>query len=435
MNAFDSIIGYESIKEELFQIADTLKNKDIYEELGVSSPRGLMLTGMPGVGKSTMAYALAKESGRKLFLCRKTKANDAFVDEITDTFQKAEKAAPSIVFLDDLDKFANEDNDHRDAEEYVTVQACIDNLKGKEVFVLATVNNRRKLPNSLCRPGRFDRTLRIDPPSKTDAVLIMQHYLKKKKMVTDVDMALIAAMLRGDSCATLETVINEAGLIAGYQRSDVITQDHIIEACMRCVFDVPAECIKGGEKISLSSRSEAAKLVWHEAGHAVVKDVLDEGSVALISARRKNGSRSGFIISGSDGSGDTLRQCRAEVMTRLGGKAAVEVQFGMFDMGTCADLDGAFRTIFKMIGDTDFAGFHLHDTGYFSCQDSDESLACRKTAASTLMKEYYQKTKELLITNREYLEKLASELAEKGILISTDIARIRSTCTIVPMSI
>lgn len=141
MSKFDMIIGYTAIKKELKQIADTLKNREAYDRLGVSAPRGLLLYGEPGVGKSLMASAIIEECGRQAFICRKDKPNGDFVKDIKATFDKAMENAPSIVYLDDMDKFANGDERHPDAEEYVTVQSCIDKAKGKEVFVLATVNN------------------------------------------------------------------------------------------------------------------------------------------------------------------------------------------------------------------------------------------------------------------------------------------------------
>ena len=107
MSAFDHVIGYWGIKKELEQISDTLKNREIYEKLGVMSPRGLLLHGEPGVGKTLMASALMEESGRKVFVCRKDKPNGDFIREIKAIFDKAVQCAPSIVFLDDMDKFAN----------------------------------------------------------------------------------------------------------------------------------------------------------------------------------------------------------------------------------------------------------------------------------------------------------------------------------------
>ena len=197
MKAMDKIIGYSSIKRELKQISDTLKNREAYDKLGVSSPRGLLLYGDPGVGKSLMAAAIIEESGRRAYICRKDKPNGDFVKYIKETFDKAAENAPSIVFLDDMDKFTNGDERHPDAEEYVTVQSCIDEVKGKEVFVLATVNNIRNLPRSLRRAGRFDRTIEVEAPRGRDAEAIIAHYLGSKKFVEGVDAKTIARIKPG----------------------------------------------------------------------------------------------------------------------------------------------------------------------------------------------------------------------------------------------
>ena len=125
MKQFDQIIGYEDIKRELYRICDTMKNTEKYKKLGVTTPRGLLLCGEPGIGKTMMAMAFIEESGRKSYTIRKNKSDGDFVDVITETFEEAKKNAPSIVLLDDMDKFANEDVQHRDAEEYVTVQSCM----------------------------------------------------------------------------------------------------------------------------------------------------------------------------------------------------------------------------------------------------------------------------------------------------------------------
>ena len=175
MNAFRKVIGYEQVKQELMQIADTLKNHEVYEALGVSSPRGLLLHGVPGVGKSLMAQCLIEESGREAFACRKTEPNGKFVGTIKEVFEKAAESAPSIVYLDDMDKFANDDERHRNSEEFVTVQSCIDELRGKEVFVLATANETRCLPDSLTRAGRFDRVIEVEAPEGKDAERIIGH--------------------------------------------------------------------------------------------------------------------------------------------------------------------------------------------------------------------------------------------------------------------
>ena len=154
MSAFDKVIGYDSIKTELLQICDMIHNKELYERLGAKLPQGLLLYGDPGLGKTLMARSFMEESGLKTYIVRRNKGDDDFIGEITETFAKARQDAPSIVFLDDMDKFANEDSNHRDAEEYVAVQAGIDEVKNCGVFVLATANETGKLPRSPLFPKR-----------------------------------------------------------------------------------------------------------------------------------------------------------------------------------------------------------------------------------------------------------------------------------------
>lgn len=182
MNEFDKIIGYKDIKAELIRLCDVLKNNEKYKALGVTPIGGLLLNGDPGVGKTLMANCFIKESGRKAFVCRKNKPDGEFVNGIKNVFTEATENAPSIVFLDDMDKFANEDNYHRNAEEYVTVQSCIDEAKGKDVFVLATTNGTNNLPDSLLRAGRFDTVINVDAPKGEDAVEIVKYYLAQKEI-------------------------------------------------------------------------------------------------------------------------------------------------------------------------------------------------------------------------------------------------------------
>ena len=135
-NVFESIIGYAEVKQELLRILDQLENPEKYTALGVTDSHGLLLHGVPGVGKSTFAMDFLKATGRKAFICRKDKTNGDFVEEIVRIFDGAAEAAPSVILLDDLDKFANGDIRRRDTDEFVTVQTCIDRVKDKQVFVV-----------------------------------------------------------------------------------------------------------------------------------------------------------------------------------------------------------------------------------------------------------------------------------------------------------
>ena len=151
MSAFDRVIGYKETKQELMRYADILMNPEKYSKLGVTVPSGIMLIGEPGLGKTLMARCFAEESGCPTYIIRKNVPDGEFINLIRETYAKASKNSPAVIILDDLDKYANEDQSRCNAEEYVTVQACIDEHKGSGVFSLATVNDEFCLPDSLKR--------------------------------------------------------------------------------------------------------------------------------------------------------------------------------------------------------------------------------------------------------------------------------------------
>ncbi len=425
MSEFDKIIGYGAVKQELAQISDVLKNADEYARLGVKPPRGLMLFGDPGVGKSLMASALIEASGRKAFLCRKDKPDGEFINQITAVFEAAKAEAPSIVFLDDMDKFANADERHPDAEEYVTVQSCIDDSKGTDVFVLATVNNLGCLPRSLRRAGRFDRTIEVKNPDGEDAEKIIEHYIRSKKFVGDVEIRTIARLMNGRSCAELETVINEAGLYAGFERSPEITMDHFMKAALHTVFDVPNEEIVlfGMQK---KRSGDFIRVAYHEAGHAVIGEVLEPGSVTLVSAYAQDGGHGGFTHSWQEDGIPMLDKAEHSIIRALGGAAASEQVFGKFDLGCSRDIDQAFNLVRNLVTDNCICGFHLHSSGYG--EDSGELMAKQEQAASSEVERYYRKAKQILAENKDFLEGVAQGLIQKGVLTAADIAAIRKSC-------
>lgn len=436
MKEFDKIIGYASVKKELEQIADVLKNGDVYAKLGVVAPKGLLLHGEPGLGKTLMASCLIEASGRPHFICRKNKPNGDFVKAIKETFAEAAKNAPSIIFLDDMDKFANGDERHPDAEEYVTVQSCIDEVKDKEVFVLATANNTSTLPDSLLRAGRFDRVIEIEVPVGEDAVNIIEHYIKGKPFAEDVDAKIIARIMDGHSCAELETVINEAGLYAGYQRSEKITMQHFIDACLQTVFDVPIKVADDNKDNWVENLQNpdclSTQIVYHEAGHAVIEEILNPNSVTLVSAYNRKFSSGGFTTLYRNRNELPLQRQMKRVVGALGGMAATEQKFGITDSGTTRDLNHAFRVTMGMIENECICGFDLHKNGY----DDSEALKNRREQATAIQVEkYYRKAKEILSLNWEFLEKLARELAEQKILDTADVQKIKSECKITPVNL
>lgn len=415
MRELDRVIGYEGIKQELYRIIDIIRDPEKYKRLGVSAPKGILLSGEPGIGKTLMAKSFIKETGLKVFVIRKDRPDGDFVDLIRETFKEAEKAAPSIVFLDDLDKFANEDDYHRDAEEYVTVQACIDDVKESDVFVLGTCNNFRKLPDSLVRSGRFDKTYFMDFPAIEDAKKIISFYLKDKKVAKDIDVEEIARFCEGHSCADLEAVVNEAGIYAGFEGKKHISQDDIRKAVIRKIFH--------GTEVTENNPVSDRRLAVHEAGHAVLSELFFPGQVSFVYIESADGRTKGVVHRNCDAHRfEDFKNVEAEIMIDLAGKAATELILNEIDMGSEDDLRNANSHMRRLLDDVAAYDFHAWCHGDETSQKVYDHL---DNAVGTELSRYYLKTKQMLGKNRGFLEALIEKLLEKKTISYKDIAPIR----------
>lgn len=426
MKAFDKVIGYDSIKHELLQICDMIQNPNIYADLGAKTPQGILLYGEPGLGKTLMAECFIAESGLRAYTIRKNKSADGFVSEITDTFRKAKDNAPSIVFLDDMDKFANEDESHRDAEEYVAVQAGIDEVKGGGVFVFATANEIHKLPKSLRRSGRFDRKIEVFAPSPKDAGSIIRHYLKDKKVSDDVNLEDISMMISYSSCAELETILNEAAIRAAFLRRERIAMEDIVGAVLRMEYEAPDSFVK-------TSEEELHKVALHEAGHLVICEVLCPGSVGLASLR----------TSGRDSVGGFIRRCKElkrrpyHALVSLGGKAAVELYYSEACASGCqSDIHKAAEHIRRGITESGVCGLSLVDIESKLTPPMSESMNARNEAAvHAELERYLFKARDILLKNRDFLEKAVDALMEQETLLYSDIQALRRSVTITEVAV
>ena len=422
MKEFDKIIGYKNIKIELERICDIMVNSEKYRKLGVNTPRGLLIHGDPGLGKTLMAKCLIAESGRPVFTCRKDKPDGDFVKEIKKIFEEAKENAPSIVFLDDMDKFANEDEHHRNAEEFITVQSCIDDCKGAEVFALATANDLDNLPKSLLRAGRFDKSIEVEAPKGEDAAKIIGYYLSQKKFVADIASDEIARILYGVSCAELETVINEAGVYAGYDNKSVIELDDILRAAMRVIFDAP-------ENLTVVDENDLLAIAYHEAGHAVIAEVLEPGSVSIVSVLSHSGRTGGVTSYYQQNEKYFLHKKYMEnrVLSLLGGKAATEIVYGEVDTGANNDLHRAFDIVERFVDNYCSTGFDCFE----SRSSSNDLRARRDVNISAEMGKYYSVAKKILIENRAFLDTLAHVLVEKKTVLNKEIDGIKKRFSIV----
>lgn len=420
MSSFDKVIGYESVKDEVARICDVVKNREKYRKLGVKLPNGLLLYGDPGLGKTLIANCFLEESGRKTFVCRKNLPNGEFVKYLKGVFEDAKNNAPSIVMLDDFDKFANEDEDHKNAEEYVTVQSCIDENKNCDVFVIATANELSLIPRSLLRAGRFDTTIQVGKPSGEDAEKIMRYYLSKKKVTADIDFKLLAKILNGMSCAELETIVNQAGIYAGYENKNTIDFDDIVKAGIRTIYDAPETITEDVEDNEIVS--------YHEAGHAVISELLEPGSVTLISVGKHEGSVGGFTAYYRDEKyWQSVDMMENRIMCLLGGRCATELKYGKVDVGSARDIDRAVLVIQRII--TQYGGLGLDKCVLHSCgyELSNSMRYYQERTVSDELERYYRKAKELLVENRAFLDKLAKEIGERKLLTAKEIKQIKES--------
>ncbi len=407
---FYSVIGYENVKQELREIADMIKNIAEYRRLGASWPHGLILYGEPGVGKTMMATAFVKECGVKSYTLRRTVGTDEFLHEMKEIFKEAAANTPSVILLDDMDKFVSEENK---PVEYNALQACMDEVKDSGVFVIGTVNETRGFPPSLLRSGRFDRKIEVGTPTGKDAVNIVRHYLSGKKLADDVNFSDVAKMMSRKSCADLEGMINEAAIYAGYERAEKIGMKHLVRAVLRNIFksaDAP-----DWEKLSDEDKRKTA---YHEAGHAVILELLRPDNVGIISIK----SGISFATKGFVGMCTRATSNREFALIALGGKTAVEMALGKPDNGATRDTKEAKRCIDVEISDTFGVDFTDGDPNYHS-----EAKKFREEVAIRIrFEEYTFEVRRMLADNRAFLDAVANELLEKETLLNSDMARLRA---------
>lgn len=430
MKEFDRIIGYEDIKRELEQTADILRNLDMYKAAGAKTPSGMLIHGNPGLGKSLMAECLIEASGLPAFTVRKDKANGAFVDFLKEVFEEATESAPSIVYLDDMDKFANADSQHRNAEEYVAVQSCIDSVKGLDVFVLATTNELYCLPDSLWRVGRFDRQINVSNPSGGEASAIIKHYLSGKRLGDDIDWDDVVMLMCGCTCAELEATLNEALLLSISKREDVISRQSFVEAYFKTrarkqlddgCGDVPA------------SDSMRRRIAVHEAGHVAVYEMLVGKSISLATASvdSEDGGGVCYLCKPADCPADRWHDLG--IIGGLGGFAATELVFGVADAGAGNDLRRVAEGVMNKCAEG-----YAHAMPHMRLphrSESDESMQRLETLVHAELTRCMQKAKEVLAANREFFDKLADAIAESDYLLASDIQAIKESCAIVPVTV
>lgn len=392
-----------------------LKNRDLYKKMGAKLPKGILIYGDPGMGKTMLANAFIEESGVKSFSIRKNKGKENMIKEIEMTFINASKEEVSIVFIDDIDKFSDKKCEDVDDEAFVAIQSGIDSVKMSDVLVVATANNFHKLPKSLTRKGRFDIEMQLEPPSEDDAKKIIAHYLQDKPVSKELDYNDVYHLLGYSSCAYLQSVLNESAIYSASKRKECIDIDDILMAC------------KSEEEVDMDenrkrSKEDMDRTAIHEAGHACIAEVLKKGSVGFVKVNlNKQNIQGGY----TNVEGMTRRP--EVVLLDLGGKAATELFYeGRCGSGCQSDLSDALDVLTSGISDNGIYGMALlgGDTISNTLRFAQQSVARAE------LERYFFLAKDILMKNKEFFTKIYEQLVEKNYLLYSDVQRIRDSVKI-----
>lgn len=409
MSYLDFVCGYEDVKAELIRIRNVLYNSDKFEKMGVGMPHGLLLYGDHGMGKTLMAECFIKECDLPVFAISKEEPDCDVVNEIRCAFAEAKNTGKAIVFLDNLD-------DDADANVYAVLKACMDDCQKAGVFVFAIANDKDNIPDYLLRYGRFDKAIELDNPTAEDTEKILNCYLSQNNCAADVDVKEIAGIMRGNSCADLVMVVNEAAIYACENERKEITQEDLIRACLRKIFDTP-------EKVTQGNNMELLEATVHEAGHAVVAEIFSPGIVAVTSVRGQSGNCEGVtaLKDADNDSGSKMEAMEHLIIRGLAGKAAIEIVLGRVDMGCASDLSIAFHRVERMVDNLCAFGFETYE----GPQSSEAVRAKKEQLIATQMGMYYKAAKKILAEHRTFLDKVTEELMRSKILRQKDIKKIR----------
>ncbi len=423
MNNFNEIIGYEQIKEKLNQIIDMFNNKELYEKVGARIPKGVMLYGEPGLGKTLFCKEFIKKCNVKTFYIVKDKENAETLNHISDTFEEASKEDRAIIFIDDLDKFS-ENSRRTDTEAFAAIQSGIDKISNKDILVLATVNNYDKLPVSLVRSGRFDIKIEVDLPTKEDGKKIIEHYLANKKTSVDLKIDDVANMVAYSSCSDLETLINDSAIYSAYKRKDSIDIHDIIHCYL-------SEDVVWNLENKEMDDEYSYEVALHEAGHTTIAEALKPNSVGFVYIQTKaNGGGKTRLCK------DFSRRCDT-VALALGGRESIKLKIAnRIPSGCGSDLNKASELVGRGIGYNGNFGLNLLNIADSAVDSISEKFKEElETATAVELDRYSNIARSILIENNDFLEALTTELKEKKILVYSDIQRIKEAHPIKPFHI
>ncbi len=446
---FADIAGSKEAKHELEEIADFLRTPKKYTQMGAKIPKGVLLVGAPGTGKTLMARAVAGEANVPFFSISGSEFVEMFVgvgaSRVRDLFKKAKKNAPCIIFVDELDavgrqRGAGVGGGHDEREQ--TLNQILTEMDGFEkdesVIVLAATNRPDVLDPALLRPGRFDRHVTLDKPDLQDRLEILKVHARKKPLDKSADLSLIAGQTAGFVGAELENLLNEAAILAARANRKVILQEDLSEALEKVLM--------GPEKRGRAMSEEERQIIaYHEAGHAVVghfTPLVDPvHKISIISRGMALGVT--WFMPKEDRRLISENKFRGELASLLGGRVAEEIFFKDVTTGASNDLERATKIAREMVtrygmsslgnltfGDhkgSIFLGKELmHERNY-----SEDTARKIDAEVDKIVVEAHKKAKAIITKYKKYLDKIAKELLKKETLTSEEfekmLPKIKST--------
>ncbi len=438
---FDDVAGEDEAKESLAEIVDYLHNPSKYTDAGASMPKGILLVGPPGTGKTMLAKAVAGESNVPFFSISGSEFVEMFVgmgaSKVRDLFSQAKEKAPCIVFIDEIDAIGQKrsggamgGNDEREQ----TLNQLLTEMDGFEsnngVIILAATNRPESLDPALTRPGRFDRRVPVELPDLKGREAILQVHAKKIKIAEDVDFNKVARMASGASGAELANIINEAALRAVRNGRTIVTQADLEESI---------EVVIAGyqKKNAVLSDQEKKVVAYHEIGHALVAAMQTHSApVQKITIIPRTSGALGYTMQVETGDKYlmTKQEIENKIATFTGGRAAEEVVFGEITTGASNDIEQATKlaramiTRYGMSDDFDMVALETVTNQYLG---GDASLACSADTQKVivdkvvaLVKTQHEKAKKILTENRSKLDVLAQYLYEKETITGEEFMAI-----------
>ena len=437
---FSDVAGEDEAKENLTEIVDYLHNPTKYKEIGASMPKGILLVGPPGTGKTMLAKAVAGEANVPFFSMSGSEFVEMFVgmgaSKVRDLFRQAKEKAPCIVFIDEIDAIGKKrdgqigGNDEREQ----TLNQLLTEMDGFEgnsgVMILAATNRPESLDPALTRPGRFDRRVPVELPDLQGREEILKVHAKKVKVGSDVDFKLIARMDSGASGAELANIVNEAALRAVRDGRKFATQTDLEESI---------EVVIAGyqKKNSILTDSEKWRVSYHEVGHALVAaKQSNTAPVQKITIIPRTSGALGYTLQVEEGNHYlmTKKELENRIATLTGGRAAEEVVFGDSSTGASNDIEQATKlaramiTRYGMSKDFDMVALETVSNKYLG---GDTSLAAAESTAAKideqvveLVKKQHEKAASILLENREKLEEIARFLYEKETITGDEFMQI-----------